>query len=84
MSGTFKKDTNVQIVLHKNLITNYYDVPISKKPYTALCVDILQEEETEKGLNITKYINEDGLSGEYSIYVLIDDILYDTDLKVTF
>ena len=61
-----------------------YEVPISKKPYTALCVDIFTEEEDENGIVVTKYINQEGLEGKYSIYLKIDDILYDTGRYVDF
>ena len=61
-----------------------YEVPISKKPYTALCVDIFTEEEDENGIVVTKYINQEGLEGKYSIYLKIDDILYDTGRYVEF
>ena len=34
--------------------------------------------------SITKYINEDGLNGKYSIYVSIDGIIYNTGEYVEF
>ena len=61
-----------------------YEVTISKKPYTALCVDIFTEEETENGIVVTKYINQEGLSGKYSIYLKINGILYNTGKYVRF
>ena len=57
VKGLFKRLTEVNIILYKNMTMTYYNVPVSKKPYTALCVDILTEEETKKGINVTKYIN---------------------------
>lgn len=84
VSGRFKRGTNVNVILYKNMISNYYNVKISKKPYTALCVDIFTEEENEKGINVTKYINEDDLHGKYSIYLSIGDTIYDTGKYVEF
>ena len=78
-NGLFKKGTNVNIILYKNMNLNIYKVPISKKPYTALCVDIFTEEENEKGITVTKYINKDGLKGKYKIYLEIDGTVYNTD-----
>lgn len=78
VKGRFKRGTNVNVVLYKNLISNYYNVKVSKKPYTALCVDVFTEEENEKGINVTKYINKDDLNGKYSIYLEIDGTLYNT------
>ena len=79
ISGKFKKGENVSFILRKGFTNNYYDQIISKKPYTALCVDIFTEEETNEGINITRYINKEGLSGKYSIYIKINDKVYKTD-----
>ena len=84
INGTFKRGTDVEIILAKNMIVNTYDWRISKKPYTALCVDIFTEEENEYGLNTNKYINSEGLSGKYSIYIKIDGTLYNTSKSVEF
>ena len=84
INGTFKRGTDVEIILAKNMMVNTYDWRISKKPYTSLCVDIFTEEENENGLNTNKYINSEGLSGKYSIYVKIDGTLYNTLKSVEF
>ena len=83
-TGKFKRGTDVNVILYKNGTKNIYNVPISKKPYTALCVDIFTEEETKEGISVTKYINEDGLSGNYSIYVDVDGTIYNTNRYVEF
>ena len=82
--GTFKKGTDVKVLLYKNLKVNTYNISISKKPYTALCVDVFTEEENEKGLTITRYINQEGLKGTYSIYLSIDGKIYNTEEYVNF
>ena len=79
ISGKFKKGENVSFILRKGFTNNYYDQIISKKPYTALCVDIFTEEETNEGINITRYINKEGLRGKYSIYIKINDKIYNTN-----
>ena len=83
-TGKFKRGTDVNVILYKNGTKNIYNVSISKKPYTALCVDIFTEEETKEGISVTKYINEDGLSGKYSIYVEVDGTIYNTNRYVEF
>ena len=83
-TGQFKRGTDVNVILYKNGFKNIYNVSISKRPYTALCVDIFTEEETEEGIVVTKYINEEGLSGRYSIYVEVDGTIYDTGKYVEF
>lgn len=84
LKGQFKKDNKVKVILYKNMKANYYNISVSKKPYTALCVDVFTEEEDENGLVITRYINEDGLKGKYSIYIEIDGTLYNTEEYVEF
>ncbi len=84
VKGRFKKGTSVNVILYKNMISKYYNIRISKKPYTALCVDILTDEENENGIVVSKYINEEGLHGKYSIYLEIDGKLYNTMKYVEF
>lgn len=83
VTGAFQKSDRVNIILYQNLISNYYYTRISKKPYTALCVD-LNTEEDSNGLRITKYINQEGLKGKYSIYLEINGNLYNTNSYVEF
>ena len=49
-----------------------------------LGIDVFTDEENENGITITKYINEIGLEGEYSIYLEIDGKIYDTNKYVEF
>ena len=83
-TGTFKKGTDVEVILYQNMMSYHYPISISKKPYTALCVDVFSEEETEKGLTVTRYINAEGLKGKYSIYLKIDGKIYNTGEYVKF
>lgn len=84
IKGTFQKGTEVNILLYQNYLTNIYEFKISKKPYTALCVDIFDDEETDTNLTLTKYINKDNLKGKYSIYIEIDGTIYNTKEYVEF
>ena len=84
VKGQFKRENTVNVILYKNMVSKYYNIRVSKKPYTALCVDVFTEEENENGIVVTKYINEEGLSGKYSIYIEIDGVIYDTSLYVEF
>ena len=82
--GRFLRGTKVEVLLYKNGLMKSYEVPISKKPYTALCVDVFTEEETENGIVVTKNINAEGLKGQYAVYVKIDNTLYNTGRYVEF
>lgn len=78
VKGRFKRGTEVKVLLYKNGKIKEYQIPISKKPYTAMCVDIFTEEENKNGIVVTKYINKENLSGKYSLYLKIDDTIYKT------
>ena len=78
VSGRFHREDNVRVGLYRNFYTNLYQVPVSKHPYTALCVDVFSEDENQNGINVTKYINKDGLRGNYSVYIEYNGKLYNT------
>ena len=84
VSGTFKKEDNVQIILDNLFTRKTYNMVISKKPYTAMCIDVFNEEEVKNGINVTKYINDDNMSGRYYIYMKINGTIYDFDKYVDF
>lgn len=82
--GMFKRGQDVKVVLYKEGNSKIYNVPISKKPYTALCVDIFTEEENKNGIEVIKYINKEGLKGDYSLYIKIDGKTYNTGKYIKF
>lgn len=84
VKGRFKKSNEVKVLLYQNMNVKEYEIRVSKKPYTALCLDIFTEEENEKGIVVTKYINQEGLKGKYAIYLEIDGVVYNTNEFVTF
>lgn len=79
VKGQFTRGTDFRVILYQNGKIKEYNVPISKKPYTAMCVDIFTEEENRKGITVTKYINKENLSGKYSIFIQINDTIYKTE-----
>lgn len=84
ITGTFKKDDKVEIILDNIFDKLTYNMTISKKPYTAMCVDIFTEEEKENGISVTKYINNLGINGKYYIYIKINGTTYNTKQYVEF
>ena len=82
VSGRFKRGEDVNVLLYQGMKSIVYHIQVSKKPYTALCLDIFTEDETENGIVINKYINDEGLSGRYSIYLEVDGTIYDTNQYV--
>ncbi len=84
ISGTFKKEDKVEIILDNLFSKKTYNMVISKKPYTAMCIDVFNEEENKNGINVTKYINNEGINGKYYIYMKINGKVYDFDKYVIF
>lgn len=84
VKGQFKRTDKVNVILRKNEDLKYYNIKVSKKPYTALCVDIFTEEENKNGIVVTKYINKDGLNGKYEILLELNGKIYNTENYVEF
>ena len=84
VKGQFKRGQEVGVILRQGIKNQYYNIRVSKKPYTAMCVDLWSEEETRDGIVVTKYINREGLSGRYNIYISIDGTVYNTEQYVEF
>ena len=83
VTGTFERGTEVKIILYKDMMEKIYNMRISTRPYTALCVDLGNNNESDD-LTVTKYINSDGLIGKYTIFIEIDGVIYQTDEYVSF
>ena len=84
MNAHFIKGDKVELILSDNESHKAYNVIVSPKPYTALCIDIYATDETDKIIEINKYINKEGLDGEHLIYLKINDTLYNTGLTIDF
>lgn len=84
VKGTFKKDDKVEIILDSLFNKKAYNVVISKKPYTAMCVDVFNEEEEKNGITVTKYINDIGLDGKYYLYLKINGTVYDMNQYINY
>lgn len=84
VSGQFKRGQEVNIILRRGVTNRIYNLRVSKKPYTAMCVDLWSDEEVSNGINVTKYINAERLKGRYCIYIEIDGVIYNTGKYVKF
>ncbi len=83
-SGQFKQGDKLKLILTQGIKQLEYNIRVSKKPYTALCVDIFTEEEKSQGIEVTKYINAEGLRGKYSLYVELNGVVYKLDQYIRF
>ena len=84
MNAHFVKGDKIELILSDNEFHKAYNVIVSPKPYTALCIDIYATDETDKIIEVNKYINKEGLDGEHLIYLKINDTLYNTGLTIDF
>ncbi|MDE5977257.1 MAG: aryl-sulfate sulfotransferase [Turicibacter sp.] len=87
VTGNFIEGQKVKLILNKPREQRVYDIRVTTSAYSAMCVDLFnpdQIQEDNDRLTITKYINADGLSGTYEIYLEIDTIVYPLHQSVTF
>ncbi len=84
VTGTYKKDDDIEIILDNINDKLAYDVRVSSRPYTAMCIDVFNQDQTENGIQVTKYINAEGINGRYNIYIKVNDKIYDTNEFIIF
>lgn len=84
MSGNFKKNSDVKVILYRNFHVKEYDVKVNRNSNTSLCFDLLILNKINKDIKVDKYINKEGLNGEHSIYLKIDNKIYRTNYKIDF
>ncbi len=85
-TGDFHEGQKVKLILNKLGEQKVYDIRVSSKAYSAMCVDLFDKEQIKDNdrLSVTKYINAAGLSGTYELYLEIDGTLYTLHQSVTF
>ena len=85
-TGTFKRNSNVRLVLVQGLEQRYYKLRITDKAHAALCVSVFEEEANadEEELTVTRYVNGEGLSGKYDLYLEVYDQIYNLGQQVAF
>ncbi len=86
VNGKFKEGTNVRLVLVKGLEQRYYKIRINNQVHAAMCIAIFDESENSESeeINISRYVNAEGLSGSYKLYLEVYDKTYDTGQSVKF
>ncbi|MGI6330021.1 MAG: aryl-sulfate sulfotransferase [Bacilli bacterium] len=86
-SAELKQGTKVQLILDNFLDRKVYSFTASTQVYTAMCIDIFNEDnlssDSEK-IKVTSYINKEGLKGRYNVYLKIDDEMYNTNQYIDF
>ncbi len=78
VSGNFKKEDKVKVVLYNNLSTLEYKIRISERPYTAMCIVIFDDQKQ----SVSKYINKSEDLESYTVLIEINNKLYTSNKKV--
>lgn len=78
VTGTFNKKDDVKLVLDNVLDKKTYDVRISETPY----FDSVKK--GKKKINVSTYVNEDGLTGKFYIYLKVNGTTYKLNKYVIF
>ncbi|MFA6327574.1 MAG: aryl-sulfate sulfotransferase [Bacilli bacterium] len=78
--------TKVRIILDNLFDRKTYPLTASSKAYTAMCIDIFNEDDNldPQEVNLSAYINEEGLRGKYNLYLKINDKIYNLNQFVIF
>lgn len=80
VQGVFNRYDEIYVELEGVTNTLKYHIPTSKSSYTAMCSAVFQGDERL----LIYYINEEGISGSYRIYLTINGKRYDTYNVVEF
>ena len=86
ISGNFVKNSNLRAILTKGFEKRYYRFKVTNEMHAAMCISVFDEgaDENAESIDITRYINAEGLDGTYNVYLEIGDTIYDTGKSVKF
>lgn len=80
--GSFEKGQVVMLVLEDGDNIHQYYIPTTKRPFTAMCVGTFLSEDDSRVVEY--YVNKEGLAGQFSISLIIEDKKYHTGITVKF
>ncbi len=80
VEGMFNRYDEIYLIFENTDNTVQYHIPTSRTAYTAMCTSTFLGDERF----LTFYINEEGISGTYSVFLSINGHKYDTFEKVKF
>lgn len=81
ISGNFNKEDSVQILLYSKFKMKQFNIRISERPYTAMCIVVFDDQQQA----VTSYINDIGMEyGEYTVLIQINDTIYATNKRVVY
>lgn len=80
IEGIFNRYDEIYLILQHNTEEIVYYIPTSRTAYTAMCTSVYENDSRF----LTYYINEEGVSGTYSVFININSHTYDTYQEVEF
>ncbi len=80
MKGTFEKGQLVMLLLEGGEGVRAYFVPTTKRPFLAMCVGTFLEADDRA---VEFPVSFEGLSGEYTVSLIIDEAKYSTGVTIT-
>ena len=86
MTGAFYEGEKVKLILNRLGDQRVYSIRITNTPYSAMCVDLFNPEafDDKERLAVTQFVNAEGLTGTYEIYLDINHVVYPLNQSVTF
>ena len=86
ISGNFAENSTFEVILTKGFEKRTYKFRATKQAHAALCISTFVSDNTKEGeaISIERYINGEGLSGLYNIYIKLGDTIYDTEKSIKF
>lgn len=78
LRGTFAEGSQVLLELKGEKESKFYSVPTDVHDITAACISFEEQKEND----VQFYVSREGLSGEFNIYLNIDNLRYDTKTSV--
>lgn len=79
-TGNFEIGEKVFLVLKGNNETLQYLIPTEENPFALVCIEVCDDDLIE----VVYFINEEGVSGKYNIYLVMNGKEYNTYKNVTF
>lgn len=79
-TANFEIGQEVYLVLEGNSETRTYKIPTEENPFALVCFEVCEDEKIE----VMYFINEEGISGKYNIYLIMNNKEYNTYKNVTF
>ena len=76
--ATFREGSQVFLELAGRQGSKFYLIPTEVHDVTAACVDFEKQNDND----FQFYVSRESLSGDYDIYLNIDDLRYDTKCSV--